>query len=321
MWNSQSDGVGHFSRYVEERTARSNPDDMVRQLSGEAQGGQNGASGQTGRSDQQSGGEGDKGTVKDAAARRVYDAPDKGVLWGRDVGRLRVDQGRLCGGVPGPILRLGFRTVRRPPSSRGPAGRSPWRFSWRRRSLLVSDLTQPWRFVYVLLRPQWKSWLVLGGYALTLYGLALTLWAAAMLTGQTEAAGIIGWGTAVLAVLAAVYTAFLFAQAKGRDFWQSPMLVLHMLLHAVLAGAAVFAVAFLFRMPGEAWTALIRNTLIVAVILNLLVIAAEMLTPHPTADARKTVQAIVRGRYRGYFWIAGLLVGNLFARRPGLDRR
>ena len=36
-----------------------------------------------------------------------------------------------------------------------------------------------------------------------------------------------------------------------------------------------------------------------------------MLTPHPTADARKAVQAIVRGRYRGYFWFLGVAVGNL----------
>ena len=310
MWNSQSDGVGHFSRYVEERTARSNPEDMVRQLSGEAQGGQNGASGQSGRSDQQPGGEGEEGTVKDAAARRVYDAPDKGVLWGRDVAAYVWTKAVSAGAFLVPFCASAFG-LSVDPALAWTGWAVALAFLLATTVLLVSDLTQPWRFVYVLLRPQWKSWLVLGGYALTLYGLALTLWAAAMLTGRTEAAGIIGWGTAILAVLAAVYTAFLFAQAKGRDFWQSPMLVLHMLLHAVLAGAAVFAVAFLFRMPGEAWTALIRNTLIIAVILNLLIIAAEMLTPHPTADARKTVQAIVRGRYRGYFWIAGLLVGNL----------
>ena len=146
---------------------------------------------------------------------------------------------------------------------------------------------------------------------MTLYGLALTLWAAAMWTGQTGAADVIGWITAALAVITAVYTAFLFAQAKGRDFWQSPTLVLHMLLHAVLAGAAVFAIVFLFSAPGEDWFALVRNTLIIAVFLNLLVIASEMLTPHPTADARKAVQAIVSGRYRAYFWILGILIGNL----------
>ena len=43
-----------------------------------------------------------------------------------------------------------------------------------------------------------------------------------------------------LAVVAAVYTAFLFAQAKGRDFWQNPLLSVHLLAHALLAGSAVW---------------------------------------------------------------------------------
>ena len=50
-------------------------------------------------------------------------------------------------------------------------------------------------------------------------------------------------GVLVLAVLlfgfgTAVYSAFLFNQAKGRDLWQSPVLPLHLIAHAVSAGAA-----------------------------------------------------------------------------------
>ena len=308
MWSSQSEGVGHFARYVEERTARSDPDDMVRQLGGEGKGGQDvtgGGTAQAGR-DSASG----NGAGKDAAARRVYDAPDKGVLWGNDVAAYvwtkAVSAGAFLFLFAAYVLGL---TV--DPFLAWTGGTVAMTFLLATTILLVGDLTQPKRFLYVLLRPQWKSWLVLGGYALTLYGLALTLWAAAMLTGRTEAAEIIGWITAALAVITAVYTAFLFAQAKGRDFWQSPTLVLHMLLHAVLAGAAVFAVALLFVASGEGWSSFIRNTLLVAIVLNLLVIASEMLTPHPTADARKAVQAIVRGRYRGYFWILGIAIGNV----------
>ncbi len=313
MWSSQSDGVGHFARYVEERTARSNPEDMVRQLSGEGNG-PAGRDGSNGRADQggQTGQEADsKGKdTREAAARRVYDAPDKGVLWGNDVAAYvwtkAISAGAFLVLFAASVLGLAVDPV-----LAWTAGTVAMTFLLATTILLVSDLTQPKRFLYVLLRPQWKSWLVLGGYALTLYGLALTLWAAAMWTGRTGAAEIIGWITAFLAVITAVYTAFLFAQAKGRDFWQSPTLVLHMLLHAVLAGAAVFALVFLFSAPGEAWFAFVRNTLLVAVALNLLVIAAEMLTPHPTADARKAVQAIVRGRYRGYFWFLGIGIGNL----------
>ena len=320
MWSSQSDGVGHFARYVEERTARSNPEEMVRQLGGENQGGQIGGGqndrGQDGADGRNSAGDrtgtepgNSQGSGRNASARRVYDAPDKGVLWGNDVAAYVWTKAVSAGAFLLPFAASAFGLSVDPVLAW--AGCTiALTFLLATTILLVGDLTQPKRFLYVLLRPQWKSWLVLGGYALTLYGLALTLWAAAMWTGRTETAEVIGWITAVLAVLTAVYTAFLFAQAKGRDFWQSPTLVLHMLLHAVLAGAAVFALALLFGMSGEAWTAFVRVTLIVAVILNLLVIAAEMLTPHPTADARKAVEAIVKGRYRGYFWILGIAIGN-----------
>ncbi|MYI98570.1 MAG: 4Fe-4S ferredoxin [Gemmatimonadetes bacterium] len=311
MWSSQSDGVGHFARYIEERTAKADPEDMIRQLGGMGQDGQVGGDRQDdagGRAGAEPGS--DRGNGKDAAARRVYDAPDKGVLWGNDVAAYVWTKAISAGAFLLPFAASVFGYAVYPVLAW--AGCTvALTFLLATTILLVSDLTQPKRFLYVLLRPQWKSWLVLGGYALTLYGLALTLWAAAMWTGRTGAAEIIGWITAVLAVVTAVYTAFLFAQAKGRDFWQSPTLVLHMLLHAVLAGAAVFALAHLFGEPGEAWTAFVRNTLIVAIILNLLVIASEMLTPHPTADARKAVQAIVRGRYRGYFWLLGIAIGNL----------
>src|SRR5207248_11520149 len=84
-------------------------------------------------------------------------------------------------------------------------------------ALLIVDLKRPDRFLYVLLRPQWKSWLVRGAYFLVTYSAVVTLWLAAQLVGATSLADILLWPAAALAVPTAVYTAFLFAQAKGRD--------------------------------------------------------------------------------------------------------
>jgi len=42
----------------------------------------------------------------------------------------------------------------------------------------------------------------------------------------------------VLALAAAGYSAYLFGQAEGRDFWQSPLLLPHLIVAAMLAGAA-----------------------------------------------------------------------------------
>src|SRR5262249_44707962 len=105
--------------------------------------------------------------------------------------------------------------------------------------LLVADLKQPRRFLYVLLRPQWRSWLVRGAYILTGYGTLLTWWLIAYFLDVPTMAEILLWPGAALAIVAAVYTAFLFAQAKGRDFWQNPLFSVHLLAHALLAGGAV----------------------------------------------------------------------------------
>jgi hypothetical protein len=42
--------------------------------------------------------------------------------------------------------------------------------------LLVTDLKRPERFLYILLRPNWSSWLVRGTWALMAYGGLLSLW-------------------------------------------------------------------------------------------------------------------------------------------------
>src|SRR5207253_4589003 len=104
-------------------------------------------------------------------------------------------------------------------------------------------LKQPRRFLYVLLRPQWRSWLVRGAYGLTAYGAVVSVWLIAQLAGAQAWAEVLLWPGAALAAFSAVYTAFLFAQAKGRDFWQNPLLSMHLLAHALLAGGAVWILA------------------------------------------------------------------------------
>ncbi len=112
--------------------------------------------------------------------------------------------------------------------------------------LLIKDLDQPKRFLYVLLRPNWSSWLVKGGYTITAFGGLVTLWCVLKYFDFTIIADLIVWPIIILSVLLAIYTAFLFGQAKGRDFWQSPLLSLHMLLHSAVGGSAVLLAASMF---------------------------------------------------------------------------
>jgi Fe-S-cluster-containing dehydrogenase component len=143
--------------------------------------------------------------------------------------------------------------------------------------LLVWDLRQPGRFLWTLTRPQWRSWLVRGSYLITGYGVLLALALLAALRGWPPAGTrLLTGATVLLAAGTAVYTAFLFGQAKGRDLWQSPLLGPHLLVQALTSGAALFAPSWLlFLLP-----------------LNGLLVAAEVWGHHPTEDARRAARLI-----------------------------
>jgi Fe-S-cluster-containing dehydrogenase component len=141
--------------------------------------------------------------------------------------------------------------------------------------LLALDLRQPARFLWTLTKPQWRSWLVRGAYLIAAYGALLGLEILLGLLGRTPPP-LLQAVTLLLASLTAVYTAFLFGQAKGRDLWQSPLLGPHLLIQALVAGAALFEPAWLrFLLP-----------------VNGLLVAGEVWGPHATEDAHRAAGLI-----------------------------
>ena len=89
-------------------------------------------------------------------------------------------------------------------------------------ALLILDLKRPERFYTILLRPQWRSWLTIGSYILVVYGALLGISLLAALFGATSFRHFLLWPGGLGAILASIYTGFLFGQAKGRDLWLSP---------------------------------------------------------------------------------------------------
>jgi formate-dependent nitrite reductase membrane component NrfD len=172
--------------------------------------------------------------------------------------------------------------------------------------LLLWDLEHPARFYMIFTQPQWKSWLVRGAFIISGYGAVLALHLLADFVGWSGLSRpLIGLGLP-LGVLTAVYTAYLFAQAKGRDLWQNPLLPPHLLVQALLAGAAALvpmaAALEPQATPGLLWL------LSAASLVHLLMIAGETTVTHGTAHAHLALRELTRGRYGGYFWIGALLV-------------
>src|SRR5262249_951214 len=104
--------------------------------------------------------------------------------------------------------------------------------------LLIADLHRPERFYYILVKPNPRSWLVAGTWILILYSITAAVWLGfgIALSGAMPAPIIAA--AAVAGACAAGFFFFLFAQAKGRDLWQSPLFLWHLLVQAVVAGAA-----------------------------------------------------------------------------------
>ncbi len=243
-------------------------------------------------------------------ARRSYDEPNKGVMWGKEVPGYVWTKAIATGAVGIPFLMagLGFAV----------ADAALWTgailglvFMAATGGLLVMDLDRPDRFHYVLLRPQWRSWLVKGAYIITGFGGILSLWVLLSLLGVPWATAALAWPLVALAAATAVYTAFLFAQAKGRSFWQSPALPIHMLVHAAVAGAAALYLASFLIVGIEEIRGVLSITLVIGLLAGLLVMWAELGIKHPDRDSERAAKMIHSGRYKKLFWGGSVVLCSL----------
>ena len=214
MWTDQAHGVGHFAKYADSRLAEADTPSMLVQLALEKK-----AKAANPR---------DRAIIHDVMSKleedtpkatRTYDQPSKGILWDGEVAAYIVTKAAASGfyillmlmmmqGVneiewlilPGFFVSIGLLGV---------TG-----------LLLVKDLDKPGRFAYVLLRPNWDSWLVRGAYILTAFGGILGLHVVVSVLDYAEI-----WHTRLayagipLAWMTGAYTGWLLKQAKGRAMW------------------------------------------------------------------------------------------------------
>lgn len=140
--------------------------------------------------------------------------------------------------------------------------------------LLVLDLKRPERFLYIILRPNWSSWLVKGTYALMAYGGLLTLW---LVLGFTGSGGhwLLRILTVAAAFLAASYTGWLFEQSKARVLWMRQGFWFHLLIQAFMAGSAVLLLASPFLNITTGQMSSLATTLILSLGLHLFYVLLE----------------------------------------------
>jgi predicted membrane protein len=167
-------------------------------------------------------------------------------------------------------------------------------------ALLLWDLEHPERFYLIFTRPQWRSWLVRGAFIIAAYSVVLGLHFLSALTNYRFLPLLLIIPGLPLATLTAVYTAYLFAQAKARDLWQNPLLPPHLFVQSLLLGAAALLPFAVWLEPGAVVAAL-AWTLGLSSVVHLLMVWGEVTLTHPTAHAHLAVREMTRGRYRAFF--------------------
>ena len=245
--------------------------------------------------------------VSTAAAVTVYDVAHP-KPWGRKVSAYLWTKSIAAGaiGVAGPLLaldRAGDVLTRS-------AGLLALLFTALTAALLVWDLKRPERFWRVMLTPNPRSWLVRGAYILAAFGVLAGIWTLAALVGLDAVPRALTWPGVLLGIATAGYSAFLFGQAEGRDFWQSPLLFWQLIAAAALAGAAALVIPAAALDPAnERVLTPLNGVLLGGVLAAVGVVLAELYSFHANKDVAAAAAHLKHGPLARRFWLGYVLVG------------
>ncbi|MFI5374560.1 MAG: 4Fe-4S dicluster domain-containing protein [Candidatus Rokuibacteriota bacterium] len=176
--------------------------------------------------------------------------------------------------------------------------------------LLVWDLKRPERFLYLLFKPNPRSWLVLGGFILFAAGFLGFLWLLAGLVSNLVALQLLAWPMAAGAAATAGYSAFRVGQAVGRAIWQTPLRLPHLLVAAVVAGSASQLLAGRALGSASIVSGGLGLVLWASLLVSALVLFAELFTAHATQDAARAARLLTHGPLRVPLW-GGVIVGGI----------
>ena len=241
-------------------------------------------------------------------ARTVYDVPRK-MLWGRKITGYLFAKSIAAGAFPAAWLAHLVSGAGAPAFASLTVGVASIALAFLALTavLLVADLKRPARFFYILVRPNWSSWLARGTFVIAGYAALLSLWAVLGLAGVPTPAALL-WGlgvpTALLGLFTAAYTGWLFAQAKGRVLWMKRYYWAHLAAQAMLAGSAAVLVAGELLAIPDALVAALGNVLFVALAVHALFVCFEhRLAPRGREpEYQRTTRLVTHGPFARSFW-------------------
>ena len=257
-----------------------------------------------------------------AAARVAYDVPRQGIPWGA-----KITGYMLTKAIGGGAMIVGGLAML-------VAGHPLWTTVWAplwallgiaiATALLVVDLKRPERFMLLLTKAQRGSWLVKGAFVLMGASTLAAIWGLAVLAKAPLPPWgwqLLGLGAVLAGAAAAGYTAFLFGQATGRALWQSALLLPHLVVQALVAGAASLALVPGVFAPGESiprTSAVVEGRLSALGVLlafgltmNLLMILGELWSHHK-GDAGLAIRWMTSGEQATTLYLGVFALGHVF---------
>jgi formate-dependent nitrite reductase membrane component NrfD len=176
--------------------------------------------------------------------------------------------------------------------------------------LLTIDLERPERFLRILFQPNWTSWLVRGAYLLVAFAALASLWLLLALASAEGATRVIAVLSIPVSIATAVYTAFLFWQAPGRELWQTRVIAPHLAAQAVVAGAAVWllmaAVAGAEREVSSVLAVMMLGGLSVSALAT-----AREFGRRGTKHLERAAALVLRGALARSFWGGAAVAGHV----------
>ena len=177
--------------------------------------------------------------------------------------------------------------------------------------LLVVDLKQPKRFLYVLLRPQWQSWLVRGAYIITAYGGGADVVAGGDDVGWTTIGRCAALAGRSLGDFDSGLHRVPVRASQGTRFVAEPAVQYAPVGHAVLGAARrgclwTSGSGLADSVPHPPCSSLRPpRSLRCALGFSLIALLAECWTVPPTDDSRRAIHMILGKPMGGWFWGVG----------------
>ncbi len=175
--------------------------------------------------------------------------------------------------------------------------------------LLLYDLERPDRFFFLFIRPQWRSWIARAAWILSSFNGVFGLWWLLEVIGNDALRLPLAALSIPLGWLVAAYTAFLFAQAEGRDLWQGSHMPAVLTAQALGLGATALAAFGFTGTPAGVQSVLVAFGALGLLAAGLIQLVGDSTAP-PSENARRALESLRSGAYAKQYW-GGLVLGAL----------